>query len=329
MEGVIYVFQNYIWLPIITTVLGTVLGLASPKVIKFFQKRREKRINENIEELSIEGDWNSFFSEEKSLQTELVHLEQLGREITGTMTMDNRSYNFKGQFKNQVLLGTYESKNRRKDERGTIVLRYINEKMLSGYCTFIYKNKQVYNSPYILTLSSEHKVNKGTYQFCNGCIGKFSCCCNCEEIDMPILLPFEVENISRITKKNLDSFAVKLTNNLYQMKRVNEDEKKECVFFQNSKCSIYNNRPIDCRMFPFDFKEIGGEYWIIYYNKVCQAIPSNTEEIEMCAHNMRPLLEIVLPYMSECSDPIFSKRLSEQECIKLFPINRIIDDSNL
>lgn len=98
-------------------------------------------------------------------------------------------------------------KNRRKDERGTIVLRYINEKMLSGYCTIVYKNKQVYNSPYVLTLSSEHKVNKGTYQFCNGCIGKFNCCCNCEEIDMPILLPSEADTISRITKRSINSFA--------------------------------------------------------------------------------------------------------------------------
>lgn len=99
--------------------------------------------------------------------------------------------------------------------------------------------------------------------------------------------------------------------------------------FSNSKCSIYANRPIDCRMFPFDFKEIEGEYCVIYYNKVCQAIPSNKDEIEMCAHNMRPLLNIVLPYMSECSDPIFSKRLLEQEYIKLFPINKIIDDQGI
>ena len=90
--------------------------------------------------------------------------------------------------------------------------------MLSGYCTIVYKNKQVYNSPYVLTLSSEHKVNKGTYQFCNGCIGKFNCCCNCEEIDMPILLPSEADTISCITKRSINSFAKKLTANLYQMK---------------------------------------------------------------------------------------------------------------
>lgn len=328
MNGAEFFFQNYIWVPIVSAIVGTILGWGGPKVINYFKKQREKKINEGVDEITIAGDWNSFFSEEKSLQTEIVHFEQLGRDVVGTMKMNDRTYNFKGQFKNQILLGTYESNNRRKDERGTIILRYINEKLLSGYCTFVYRNKQVYNSPYVLTLTSEHKVDKGTYQFCNGCIGKFNCCCNCEDVDMPILLPFEAENISRITKKNIDSFAEKLTNNLFQMKRINGEKTASCVFFQNNKCSIYNNRPIDCRMFPFDFKEIDGEYWIIYYNKVCQAIPSVKEEIEMCSHNMRPLLDIVLPYISECSAPIFSERLSNQEYIKLFSINDIMDDSN-
>lgn len=328
VSGGSYFFQNYIWVPIITTIIGYLLGLWVPKVIKRIQDKREKRINECVDEINIAGDWNSFFNEEKVLQTEEVHLEQLGREVTGTMRMGNRLYNFKGQFKNQILLGTYESNNRKKDERGTIALKYINEKILSGYCTFVYKNKQVYNSPYILTLSSEHKVDQGTYQFCNGCVGRFDCCCNCKEVDMPILLPHEVENISRSTKRNIDSFATKRTSNLYQMKRIDDKENGACIFFNNNRCSIYSSRPLDCRMFPFDFKEIDGEYWVIYYNKACQAIPSNKEEIEMCAHNMRPLLEIVLPYMSECSAPVFSKRLLMQEYIKLFSINSIRDGKN-
>lgn len=326
MGNIIYIIQNYIWVPIISAIIGTLLGWLGPKVVKYIQEKKEKGINKEVDEISIAGDWNSFFSEEKNLKTEQVHFSQIGREVTGTMKMADRTYEFSGQFKNQILVGSYESKNNRKDERGTIVLRYINEKVLSGYCTFVYKNKQVYNSPYVLTLFSEHKVDKGTYQFCNGCIGKFNCCCNCETIDMPILLPFEAENISRITRKNIGTFANKLTNSLFQMKRTGDNEKGECFFFQNNRCSIYNDRPIDCRMFPFDFKEIDGEYWIIYYNEICQAIPSSKEEIEICSYNMRPLLEIMLPYISECSNPIFSKRLSEQKYIKLFSVNNIISD---
>ncbi len=328
MENFESFFQNYVWVPIVSTVIGAILGLLVPQMVK----KAKQAINKNVDEISIAGDWNSFFHEEKVLQTEKVHLEQLGREIIGTIKMGDREYHFNGQFKNRILLGTYESKNSRKDERGTIVLRYINEKILSGYCTFIYKNQQVYNSSYVLTLESNHKVDKGTYQFCNACVGRFDCCCNCEDIDMPILLPFEVDEIARITRKNAVNFAEKKSNNLYQMKRANKDENGNtsgpCCFFVNNKCSIYENRPLDCRLFPFDFKEIDGEYSVIYYNNVCKAIPTNTEEINICSHNIRPILDIILPYMSECSNPIFCEKLKSQEYIKLFSINNILDGKN-
>lgn len=326
MEGWIYVFQNFIWIPIISAVIGGILSISIPYLWKIWQNKRKLNIDSKIDEFSISGDWNSVFIEGKDIQTEQIKIEQTGRMVKATMKMGNRTYDFHGEFKNLILVGSYESKSRKKDERGTIVLRYINENLLSGYCTFVYKNRQVYNSPYVLASTSHHRVDKGTFQFCNGCVGRFDCCCNCETIDMPILLPFEAKNISSITKKSIDTFAKKMTNNLYQMKRVNDDPLRECIFFQNNKCSIYSNRPVDCRMFPFDFKEIEGEYWVIYYNKACNAIPVDRDEIEACGYNIRPLLEIVMPYMSECSDPILSERLSKQEYIKLFSVNQLRDD---
>ncbi len=326
MESIIYIFQNYVWVPIISAIIGGALSLLVPFWWKKWQKNKKIKLDKQIDEFNISGDWNSVFIEEKDIQMEKVHVDQIGRTVTATMGLGNRVYNFAGEFKNQILVGSYESSSKKKDERGTIVLRYINENLLSGYCTFVYKNRQVYNSPYILTLSSYHKADKGTYQFCNGCVGKFDCCCNCESIDMPILLPFEAKRIATITRKSIESFAEKKSSNLYQMKRVNNDPERECFFFQNSRCSIYQDRPIDCRMFPFDFKEIDGEYWVIYYNKVCNAIPTEKDEIEACGYNMRPLLDIVMPYMSECSDRVFSERLDKQEYIKLFTVNHLRDD---
>ena len=80
------------------------------------------------------------------------------------------------------------------------------------------------SSPYVLSSISSHKVNKGTYAFCNTCVGKFDCCCNCNEIDMPILLPTEAENISRISRMKIDEFAKKLTKVLnYYCRRAMSD----------------------------------------------------------------------------------------------------------
>lgn len=328
MSGFLSFIKDFFWVPIISAIVGGLITIFVPRLFLIIGGKIKRKINKSIDIINIEGDWNSFFHEEDIIKSEKVILKQEGQYITGFITLGATRYEFKGEFKNQILTGTYCSKNPKKYESGTITVRRINEFLMSGYCTFVYKDKQVYNSPYVLSNESHHKVSKGTYPFCNTCVGKFDCCCNCNEIDMPILLPNEADSISRYSRLSIDSFAKKITTNLYQMKREDDNALKGCHFFQNNKCTIYEHRPIDCRLFPFDFKDINGEYWLVYYDNinVCKAIPTNKKEIEYCAHNTRPLLEMVLPYMSECSDPIFCERLKSQSYIKLFPINKIRDD---
>ncbi len=327
-DGFIYVFENFIYVPIISAIIGAIFSIIVPQIWTKIWGKIKKRIDKKVDNIDISGAWNSFFHEGDSIQSELVELNQEGQIINGKMVLGKREYKLQGDFKNQILIGTYISSNRKKDERGAIILRRINENLLSGFCTFVYKDKQVYSSPYILTTQSTHDVKKGTYKFCNSCVGKFDCCCNCNKIDMPIILPNEAKKIESTSRKPIESFAKKLTNNLYQMRRIDDDEDKGCVFFVNNSCSIYNNRPIDCRLFPFDFKEIDGEYWLIYYNdiEICKALPNDEEEIKSYAHNIRPLVDILLPYMSECSDPIFSKRLEKQHFVKLFTIKDLRED---
>lgn len=326
--GFEYVFQNYIYVPIISAIIGAIFSMLVPKLVIWCGKKIKKMANKSADTIDISGDWNSFFHEGDIIQSESIILEQEGQTVNGEIVLGNRKYLLNGEFKNQILMGTYISKNRRKDERGAVVLRRINENLLSGFCTFVYKDKQVYSSPYILTSISYHNVKKGTYSFCNSCIGKFDCCCNCNKIDMPIILPSEAQKIETVSRKLIKDFAMKLSSNLYQMRRLDNQEENGCIFFVNNQCSIYNNRPIDCRLFPFDFKEIDGEYWLIYYNSIdiCRALPTDINEIKNYAHNIRPLLDMLLPYMSECSNPIFSKRLEKQQYIKLFTIRSLKED---
>lgn len=327
-NGFEYVFQNYIYVPIISAIIGAIFSIFVPKLIMWIGRKVKNIISRSMDTIDISGKWNSFFHEGDVIQSETIEFKQEGQKVQGEIILGNRKYLLDGEFKNQILMGKYISKNKRKDERGTIVLRRINENLLSGFCTFVYKDKQVYSSPYILTSTTYHNVKKGTYSFCNSCVGKFDCCCNCNKIDMPIVLPSEAQKIETISRRVIKDFATKLTNNLYQMRRVDDDENKGCIFFNNNKCSIYENRPIDCRLFPFDFKEIDGEYWLIYYNSIdiCKALPTDITEIKNYAHNIRPLLDMLLPYMSECSDPIFSKRLEKQQYVKLFTIRSLKED---
>ena len=328
-SGFEYVFQNYIYVPILSAIIGGILSLFVPNIFFWIGKRIKNKVNKSVGTIDISGKWNSFFHEGNVIQSEIVDLRQEGQIVTGEIRLENRKYSLDAEFKNQILIGTYISDNTKKDERGTIVLRRINEHLLSGFCTFVYEDKQVYSSPYVLTYLSYHDAKRGTYSFCNSCVGKFDCCCNCNKIDMPIILPSEAEKIESISRKTINEFAKKLTNNLYQMKREDEDENKGCIFYVNNKCSIYDYRPIDCRLFPFDFKEIDGEYWLIYYNSIdiCKALPTDMNEIKNYAHNIRPLLDMLLPYMSECSDPVFCKRLDSQNYVKLFTIRSLKEDA--
>ena len=327
-EGFLYVFQNFVYVPIVSAIIGSVFTIIVPKVGSKIWENIKKRIDKKADIIDISGKWSSFFHEGDNIQSENIELNQNGQVISGEISLGKRKYLLQGNFKNQILIGTYISNNRRKDERGTIILRRINENLLSGFCTFVYKDKQVYSSPYVLTSQSVHDVRKGTYSFCNTCVGKFDCCCNCNTIDMPIVLPAEAQKIQSVSTIPIEQFAKKLTDNLYQMKRMDDNEEKGCVFFINNSCSIYKNRPIDCRLFPFDFKEIDGEYWLICYNDIdiCKALPRDEDEIKNYAHNIRPLVDMLLPYMSECSNPVFSKRLEKQHYIKLFTIKDLRED---
>lgn len=331
MKDIIYVFQNFVYVPIISAIIGAAFSIIIPKLGSIIWGKIKTQMNKKVDIMDISGKWNSFFHEGDKIQSEIIDLNQEGQVVNGEIVLDNRKYILQGEFKNQILIATYISDNRKKDERGAIVLRRINENLLSGFCTFVYKDKQVYSSPYILASLSSHNVKKGTYGFCNSCVGKFDCCCNCNKIDMPVILPTEVQKIESISRKSIDSFAKKLTNNLYQMRRIEDKEENGCIFFVNNSCLIYENRPIDCRLFPFDFKEIDGEYWLIYYNdiEICKALPTDKDEIKSYAHNIRPLLDMLLPYMSECSDPVFSKRLEKQNFVKLFTIKDLREDISI
>lgn len=159
-NGFEYVFQNYFYVPVISAIVGAVFSIFVPKFGAWIWKKIKRLINKSVDVIDISGKWNSFFHEGDIIQSEAIELSQEGQMVNGEINFENREYILNGEFKNQILIGTYISKNKKKDERGTIVLRRINENLLSGFCTFVYKDKQVYSSPYILTSTSYHNVKK-------------------------------------------------------------------------------------------------------------------------------------------------------------------------
>ena len=117
-----------------------------------------------------------------------------------------------------------------------------------------------------------HLKKCGTYKFCKGCKVGYNCC-TANLIDLPVMLKKDVDIISESLMIKPEAFSKKVSVNLYQMKHSNEG----CYFYKNGKCTIYDQRPIDCRLFPFDLKlSKNKKLQIVLYTSVCE-LPLNME----------------------------------------------------
>ena len=106
--------------------------------------------------------------------------------------------------------------------------------------------------------------NEFSYKkLCDSC-GKKNCCTDFAE---PMLFPSDLDRLTRAQKLTADIIneVVIEDTSIKTLKR--KTNSNTCVFWDEDKkiCSIYENRPFDCRMFPFDIEWANDEYhWIIY-----------------------------------------------------------------
>lgn len=296
------------------------------KLLVSIQEKAQGTADENVDELSIAGEWVSMFVEGNNILHENIQITQKGRKVIAHFTLGTRKYEFQGQFKNRILMGEYHSEqNARKDERGNMMLKLIGDSMLSGQITFVYNNEQVSTSPYVWVLKSKHDLSQGAYGFCSSCVAvNRKCCCANDDVDMPILLPFEVEQISKKYHIDKNDFAQLRSQNLSQMKRVKIDDTLDgCYFYDGQKCKIYENRPIDCRLFPFDVIFENGKYRLVYYTSVCPSIDLSVD-VDTYAHNIKPLLSLMYPYLSESTFTEFNQKLKHHTKKDVGPLTKYL-----
>lgn len=98
---------------------------------------------------------------------------------------------------------------------------------------------------------------------CNTCDHK-NCCTNSA---VPLVFTKDLEKI----KKNIPQYMEYLKTveingkNVFAIKK--KDGLSECVFWDKSLggCTIYDSRPMDCRLYPFDILLVEKTYyWIVY-----------------------------------------------------------------
>ena len=83
----------------------------------------------------------------------------------------------------------------------------------------------------------------------------------------PILFTGDLEKLKEIGKSN-NHFVEELIIKSKPFKTIRKKGNSNACIFWDEKtnfCSIYEHRPYDCRMFPFDIEWINNEYrWIVY-----------------------------------------------------------------
>lgn len=87
-------------------------------------------------------------------------------------------------------------------------------------------------------------------------------CCN--DYVTPFLSTKEFKDIQKLGYENFADDV--LINDISGHALKKKSNSEECVFWSAQKgCTIYSNRPFDCKLFPFDIYKIDGVYmWVVY-----------------------------------------------------------------
>lgn len=98
---------------------------------------------------------------------------------------------------------------------------------------------------------------------CGSC--KHQGCCTNSAV--PLVFPNDYNKLKSIGKSS-KKFLKKIMINGQKVKAIKKKKNSSiCHFWDETeeKCSIYKNRPFDCRAYPFDILLVNGKYhWIVY-----------------------------------------------------------------
>lgn len=305
----------------------------------YFHSGESSPIQENDDNIILKETYTSLFAEKGEVHSENIKIKNLGNgKIEGDVYLDdNNTYKLSGTFKNYILTGEFTSVGKYKDERGTINLKLISENILSGFCSFSKISKlsddQIRMSPYIWVAGEDTTLINGTYEFCTQCHNeRKKCCCSSSDVDMPVLLNNEAQKIQSLNprKQRMRDFSRRIGNTPIRQINVTTSHSSEphCHFYNciENKCRIYDIRPVDCRLFPFDIKldTNTNEYWIGYYNDLCDRQLPDIETMKQYAHILRPQLFLLFPYANTINNDDVCKHLSKASFERLYKLEDFI-----
>lgn len=280
--------------------------------------------------IKLNDNYTSLFAEDNKLKSEQITItSQRNGFVKGLVTLvekdqstrseTSHTYTLEGRYRNKILTAEYFSQSESVDERGSINLKLIDSGILSGFCSFSKSattDDEIRVSPYVWVSGKDQNLINGTFEFCHACHEEHrGCCCANEKVDMPVFLNNELDSIRKQLpnhQSTKNTFSKSL-NKPYQesfVRQMKSIEKKDeegnlehsgCHFYDAEQqiCKIYEGRPIDCRLFPFDIKLSNSkkEYVIIYYTELCNCHLPDKAAMKKKAHILRPYFFLLYPYL--------------------------------
>ena len=166
---------------------------------------------------------------------------------------------------------------------------------------------------------------------CSGCRGA---CCSLNRpggvLETPFVTRRDMDRIAAFTGIGPERFMLRgsggepwisssSSGRFGQLKT--KDKGYGCIFFdeRTCRCSIYEARPVDCRLFPLDVIRLHGEYHLTVHEEMCSIIPSLLKQyVEYALNHLIPQLA---PWMDAYSrtgknvNPESMKRLARIDTV--------------
>ena len=99
------------------------------------------------------------------------------------------------------------------------------------------------------------------------------CCGDTEDtVRHVLLLKTDAQRISKETLLDSHEFAKDVSGfepYIYEMKKTSGGK---CFFLKNNRCTIYEIRPLICRFYPFELKNLGNNNYHFSYTNKCPGI---------------------------------------------------------
>lgn len=101
------------------------------------------------------------------------------------------------------------------------------------------------------------------------------CCGDTSKKTRRVLLPLlDAQRIVAITNQPIGTFADAVSGKepyVYEMKK---DAKGQCMFLKDNECTIYENRPLICRFYPFELQTNSAGVYTFVPTDECPGISS-------------------------------------------------------